>query len=60
MAVYLKKREQRHRDIIDSYYRLLNEAEKYAAKETAAAIIVQKDIRMFRVKWNYEQKKRAT
>ena len=40
MAVYLKKREGRHRDLVDSYYMMVNEAEKYRAKENSAALIV--------------------
>ena len=60
MALYLKKREERHRGIIDSYYQMLNEAEKYRDKENAAAIVIQKDWRMFKVKWFFEDKKRAT
>ena len=43
MALYVRKRESRHRDLIDSYYQMLNEAEKYRDKENAAAIIIQKD-----------------
>ena len=39
---------------------MLNEAEKYRAKENAAAIIIQKDWRMLKVKWNFDDKKRAT
>lgn len=42
MAVYLKKREARHRDIIDSYFSLLNQAEKYRDKEVASALCIQK------------------
>ncbi len=60
MAVYLAKREKRHRDLVDSYYQMLNEAEKFRDKENAAAIIIQKDWRMFKVKWNFDDKKRAT
>ena len=40
MAVYLKKREKRHRDLIDQYYNMVNEAEKFRDKENAAAIII--------------------
>lgn len=47
MATYLKKREQRHRGLVDSYYTRLNEAEKFRAKENAAATIIEKDWRMF-------------
>ena len=60
MAQYVRKRESRHRDLIDSYYQMLNEAEKYRDKENAAAIIIQKDWRMFKVKWKFDDKKRAT
>ena len=56
MALYVRKRESRHRDLIDSYYQMLNEAEKYRDKENAAAIIIQKDWRMFKVKWKYDDK----
>jgi hypothetical protein len=40
MASFLKKREARHKDMIDSYYRMINEAEKYRDKENAAALII--------------------
>ena len=60
MAAYLKKRENRHRDLIDQYYNMVNEAEKYRDKENAAAIIIQKDWRMFKVKWKFDYKRRAT
>ena len=60
MAVYLKKRQERHRDVIDSYYKMLNEAEKFRDKENSAAIIIQKYWRMFKVKWKYDDKQRAT
>lgn len=40
MALLLKKREARHRDMIDTYYLKLNEAEKYRDKENSAAIII--------------------
>lgn len=40
MSKYLQKREQRHRDIIDSYYQRLNEAEKFREQETNAAITI--------------------
>jgi len=40
MAVYLKKREKRHRNLIDSYYTMVNEAEKFRDKENAAALII--------------------
>ena len=59
MALYLKKREGRHRDLIDQYFTMLNEAEKFRDKENAAAIIIQKDWRMFKVKWKFDDKKRA-
>jgi hypothetical protein len=39
---------------------MLNEAEKFRDKENAAAIIIQKDWRMFKVKWKFDDKKRAT
>ena len=56
MAVYLKKREKRHRDLVDSYYTMVNEAEKYRDKENSAALVIQKYWRMFRVKWKYQDK----
>ena len=40
MAVYLKKKESRHRGLIDQYFNMLNEAEKYRDKENAGAIII--------------------
>ena len=42
MAQYLKKREARHRDMVDSYFKLINEAEKFGNKENSAALIIQK------------------
>ena len=60
MALYLKKRERRHRDLIDQYFSMLNEAEKFRDKENAAAIIIQKCWRMFKIKWKFDDKKRAT
>lgn len=60
MASLLKKREARHKDMIDTYYLKLNEAEKYRDKENSAAIIIQKDWRMFKIKWKFDDKKRAT
>ena len=56
MAVYLKKREKRHRDLVDSYYTMVNEAEKFRDKENSAALVIQKYWRMFRVKWKYQDK----
>jgi len=53
MAVYLKKRDKRHRDLVDSYYTMVNEAEKFRDKENAAALVTQKYWRMFRVKWKF-------
>ena len=60
MAQYLKKREARHRDMIDSYFKLINEAEKFGNKENSAAMIIQKDQRMLKVKWKFDDKKRAS
>ena len=60
MAQYLAKREARHRDIIDTYYSMLNEAEKYRQKENSAAIVIQKFWRMFKVKWKFQDKIRAS
>jgi hypothetical protein len=60
MALYLKKRETRHRDIVNSYYSMVNEAEKYRDKENAAAIIIQKNWRMLKVKWKHDDKSRAS
>ena len=57
MASLLKKREARHKDMIDTYYLKLNEAEKFRSKENSAAIIIQKDWRMFKVKWKFDDKK---
>ena len=60
MALLLKKREARHREMVETYYLKLNEAEKYRDMENSAAIIMQKDWRMFKVKWKFDDKKRAT
>ena len=60
MAVYLKKRQERHRDVIDSYYKMLNEAEKFRDMENSAAIIIQKDWRMYKVKCSFQDKKKYT
>ena len=60
MASLLKKRETRHKDMIDTYYLMINEAEKYRDKENAAALIMQKDWRMFKVKWKFADKKNAS
>ena len=60
MAQFLKKREARHRDMIDSYFKLINEAEKFGNKENSAAMIIQKDQRMLKVKWRFDDKKRAS
>ena len=60
MASLLKKREARHKDMIDTYYLKLNEAEKFRDQENSAAIIIQKDWRMFKIKWKFDDKKRAT
>jgi len=60
MAVYLKKRETRHRDMIDTYFCMLNEVEKFRQKENSAALIIQKDWRMLKVKWKFQDKKNAS
>ena len=60
MAVYLKKRETRHRDMIDTYFCMLNEVEKFRQKENSAAVIIQKDWRMLKVKWKFQDKKNAS
>ena len=60
MALYLKKREARHRDMIDSYFKLINEAEKFRDKENTASVVIQKDWRMLKIKWKFEDKKRAS
>ena len=60
MAQYLKKREARHRDMINTYFTMVNEVEKYRDKETAAAMIIQKDWRMLKVKWKFADKKNAS
>ena len=41
--------------MIDTYYLKLNEAEKYRDKENSAAVIMQKDWRVF---WDWEQQPR--
>ena len=53
MALYLKKREQRQKDIINSYYLMLNEAQKYRDRENSAAVVIQKYWRMFSTKWKF-------
>ena len=60
MASIYKKRQERHNNIVDTYYKMLNEAEKFRDKENSAAVIIQKDWRMFKVKWKFDDKKRAT
>ena len=40
MALFLRKREARHKDLIDSYYEQLNLAEKYRDRENAAAMVI--------------------
>lgn len=40
MANILKKRQERHKNLVDTYYLMLNEAEKYRDKENAAAVII--------------------
>jgi hypothetical protein len=40
MASLLKKRETRHKNMIDTYYLMINEAEKYRDMENAAALII--------------------
>lgn len=59
MALYLKKREARHRDMIDTYYLKLNQAEKYRDQERAAAVTIQKWQRMYWEKWKFQDKKKA-
>ena len=46
--------------MIDSYFKLINESEKFREKENNAAIIIQKDWRMLKVKWKFQDKKSAT
>ena len=60
MAQYLKKRDARHRDMINSYFTMLNEVEKFRDQETSAALIIQKDWRMLKVKWKFSDKKNAS
>ena len=60
MASIYKKRQERHNNLVDTYYKMLNEAEKFRDKENSAAVIIQKDWRMFKVKWKFDDKKRAT
>lgn len=57
MAQYLKKREARHRDMIDNYYLRINEAEKNRDQEVAAATTIQKWQRMYWEKWKFQDKK---
>ena len=59
MAKYLEKRQQRHRDIIDSYYLRLNEAEKFREMETNAAITIQKYWFNLKYKWKRQDENRA-
>ncbi len=40
MAIILKKRDNRHQDLINSYYDRVNEAEKFKDRENAAALII--------------------
>ena len=61
-------REERYQDIVDTYYALLmylflrlltllcSETEKYRDKEKQAAINIQKNWRMLKVKWGYQTK----
>ena len=60
MASIYRKRQERHNNLVDTYYKMLNEAEKFRDKENSAAVIIQKDWRMFKVKWKFDDKKRAT
>ena len=60
MASIYKKRQERHNNLVDTYYKMLNDAEKFRDKENSAAVIIQKDWRMFKVKWKFDDKKRAT
>ena len=59
MAIYLRKRDERHRDIIDSYYQRLNEAEKFREEETNAAITIQKYWFNLKYKWKRQDENRA-
>lgn len=59
MALYLKKREARHRDVIDSYYAMLNEAEKYRERETFAAKTLQRCWHNLKRKWQRDAEYRA-
>ena len=46
--------------MIDTYFVMLNEVEKYRQKENSAAVIIQKDWRMLKVKWKFQDKKNAS
>ena len=59
MAKYLEKRNQRHRDVIDTYYHMLNEAEKYRERETAAALTIQRYWFFLKYKWRRQDERRA-
>lgn len=47
MALFLKKRETRHRGIIDDYFININEAQNERELDNASAVRIQKWIRMF-------------
>ena len=40
MASIFKKRLERHNNLVDTYYKMLNEAEKFRDKENSAAVII--------------------
>ncbi|CDW79153.1 iq calmodulin-binding motif family protein [Stylonychia lemnae] len=54
MALFLQQRQARKQEVIDSYYEALIETEKYREKEKQAAIDIQKNWRMLKVKWHYQ------
>ena len=60
MALFLRKREARHKDLIDSYYEQLNLAEKYRDRENAAAMVIQKTWHMLKLKWKFDSIQRST
>ena len=59
MSKYLEKREQRHRDVIDTYYQMVNEAEKYRDREIDAAVTIQKYWYNLKYKWRKMAEYRA-
>ena len=67
MALYYQRKQEIKQEVIDTYYDLMkytshishsnlffSTAEKYRDKETKAAIDIQKNWRMLKVKWHYQ------